>query len=178
MDRRLIDYLPPFVQEYREVKAIMDAEQISTETAWADAENVLADQFVQEATEKGIARYEKILNIIPKGNYTLDERKFNVLAKMNEQLPYTEAQLKSSLAALCGEEGYFLKIDANDYTVTVKLVLANENNIESVKELLYKMLPANMKYTVMMFNTYSILNLYTHGQLNAFTHKEVREALI
>lgn len=178
MARRLINYLPPFVQEYREIRAIMDAEQINVETTWTDAESVLADQFVQEATEKGIARYEKILKITPKGNYTLDERKFNVLARMNEQLPYTMKQLQSSLTALCGEDGYFLKIDYDAYALTVKLALFNENNVEAVEELLYKMLPANIMFVVRLFNTHSILNAYTHEQLAAYTHKEVREEIL
>lgn len=177
MDRRLIDYLPPFVQEFREIRAIMDAEQISAETAWTDAENVLADQFVQDATENGIKRYEKILKINPKGTYTLDDRKFNILARMNEQLPYTVKQLQASLESLCGEDGYTLKIDNDSYALTVKLALGNENNAEAVSQLLRKMLPANMMYNVMLFNTHSILNMYTHAQLSAYTHKQVREEI-
>lgn len=177
MDRKLIDYLPPFVQEYREIKAIMDAKQISAETAWADAENVLADQFVQDATVNGVSRYEKILKIMPKGTYTLDERKFNILARMNEQLPYTVKQLKASLGSLCGEDGYTLKIDNDNYALTVKLALGNENNAEAVSQLIRKMIPANIMYTVMLFNTHSILNMYTHEQLSAYTHKQVREAI-
>ena len=177
MDRKLINYLPPFVQEYKEIKAIMDAEQISAESSWTDAENVLSDQFVQDATENGVSRYEKILKIVPKGTYTLDERKFNILARMNEQLPYTVKQLRSSLASLCGENGYTLKIDYDSYALTVKLALGNENNVEAVAQLLRKMIPANIMYTVMLFNTHSILNMYTHEQLSAYTHKEVREAI-
>ena len=177
MDRKLIDYLPPFVQEYREIKAIMDAEQISAETTWVDAENVLADQFVQDATENGVIRYERILKIVPKGNYTLDERKFNILARMNEQLPYSVKQLHSSLSSLCGEDGYTLKIDHNNYALTVKLALGNENNAEAVSQLLRKMIPANMMYNVMLFNTHTILNMYTHEQLSIYTQKQVREAI-
>lgn len=178
MDRKLIDYLPPFVQEYREIKAIMDAEQITAETSWTDAENVLADQFVQDSTENGVARYEKILKIVPKGNYTLDERKFNILARMNEQLPYTVKQLHSSLTSLCGADGYTLNVDHNNYALTVKLALGNENSVNAVSQLLRKMLPANMMYNVMLFNTHSILAAYTHEQLSAYTHKEVREVIL
>ena len=178
MDRKLIEYLPPFVQDYREIKAIMDAEQISAETAWTDAENVLADQFVVDATENGVSRYEKILGIIPKGTYTLDERKFNILARMNEQLPYTMKQLHSSLASLCGEDGYTLKLDANAYELMVKLALSNENNLEAVEQLLYKMLPANIVTKVGMFNTYLIVGGFTHEQLSAYTYKEVREEIL
>lgn len=175
MDRRLIDYLPPFVAEFREIKAIMDAEQVTVETTWTDAENVLADQFVQDATENGVKRYEKILKIIPKGNYTLDERKFNILARMNEQLPYTMKQLNEMLTALCGEDGYYLKLDTNAYELVVKIALHNEKNMQAVEDLLYKIVPANIVRKVTLFNTHLVLSGFTHEQLSKHTHEEVRE---
>lgn len=178
MDRKLIDYLPPFIQEYKEIKAIMGAEQGSIETVWTDAKNVLADQFVQSATENGIAQYEKILGITPKGTYTLDERRFNVLARMNEQLPYTMKQLHSSLTSLCGKDGYALKLDTDNYNLIVKLALSNENNVEAVESLLYKMIPANIVNNVMLFNTHSILSDFTYEQLSTYTHKGIREEIL
>ena len=156
----------------------MDAEQFVFEKGWIDAENVFDDQFIQNATENGVKRWEKILGITPKGTYTLDERRFNVLARMNEQLPYTMKQLHSSLTSLCGEEGYSLKLNADAYELIIKLALANENNIEAVESLLYKMLPANIVKNVMMFNTYTILADFTHEQLAAYTHKGVREEIL
>lgn len=178
MDRKLIDYLPPFIQEYKEIKAIMDAEQVSAENVWTDAESVLADQFVQDATENGVARYEKILGITPKGTYTLNERKFNIFARMNEQLPYTLESLESALISLCGEDGYTLKLDTNAYTLTVKLALANEHNVEAVENLLKKMIPANLIRNVRLFNTYTLLADLTYAQLGAYTYKQLREEIV
>ena len=178
MDRRLIDYLPPFVGEYKEIEAIMDTEQPVFEKVWEDAENVLADQFVSSATEKGIARYEKILGITPKGTHTLEERRFDVLARMNEQLPYTMEQLHTSLASLCGKDGYALKLDANRYTITIKLALANENNLKAVTELLSKMMPANIVQVIGMLNTYAMITEFTHEQLATYTHKRLREDIL
>ena len=136
MERKLIEYLPKYVQDYAEIKAIMGAEQTSIEGAWTDAENVMNDQFIQDATENGVKRWESILNIIPKGNYTLDERKFTILARLNEQLPYTEESLRNILTSLCGPDGYTLKISTDTYELTVKLAIANENNVKVVSELL------------------------------------------
>lgn len=144
MDRKLIEYLPIFIQEYAEVKAIMDAEQVSVVTVWTDSEDVLKDQFILDATENGVKRWEAILNLVPKATYTLDERKFNILARLNEQLPYTLETLKNMLATMCGKNGYTLTMDYNNYMLLVKLSLSNENNIEAVKELLYRVVPANI----------------------------------
>ena len=178
MERQLKDYLPIFIQEYAEIDAIMNAEQTSVERAWTGAENVLKDQFVVDATENGVKRWESILNMNPKGTYTLDERKFNILVKLKEQLPYTMSTLKSALSSLCGEDGYFLKVDNDKYTITVKLALYNENNVVTVSELLDRMIPANMIKSVTLFNTHSMIHAYTHEFLSQFTYREVREQIL
>ena len=178
MDRKLIDYLPVFIQEYAEIKAIIDAEQVDVMKAWIDAENVMSDQFVREATENGVKRWESILKITPKATYTLDERKFNILARLNEQLPFTIKSLKKALESMCGEDGYTLKLDHNNYVLAIKLSLLNENNIEAIKQLLKRMVPANIITSVSLFNTHSMVGGFTHEQLAQFTHKQVREEMI
>lgn len=178
MERQLKYYLPIFIQEYAEIGTIMAAEQVCIEEAWSGSENLLNDQFVVDATENGVKRWESILSMKPKGTYTLSERKFNILVKLKEQLPYTLATLKDSLSALCGEEGYFLKIDNDNYTITVRLALYNENNVTTVSELLDRTIPANMIKNVTLFNTHSVLHAYTHEYLSQFTHKGVREQIL
>jgi hypothetical protein len=178
MERKLIDYLPLFIQDYAEIKAIMDAEQVSVVKDWTDAENVMNDQFVVDATENGVKRWESILSITPKAIYTLDERKFNILAKLKCQLPYTIDTLKRALSALCGDDGYSINLDTDNYTLTVKLALSNEHNVEAVRELLDSMIPANLVTKVTLFNTHSILGSYTHEQLAQYTHKQLREDVI
>lgn len=178
MDRKLIDYLPMFMQNYVEIRAIMDTEQVDVVKAWEDSENVMNDQFVTDATENGVKRWEAILGITPKVTFTLDERKFNILTRMNEQLPYTMESLKNALSSLCGDDGYTLKLDANKYELVVKLALENENSIEMVVNLLDKMIPANIVKIVMLYNTHLILADFTHEQLAAYTHEELRKEIL
>lgn len=175
MDRKLIDYLPVFIQDYAEIKAIMDAGQAGVEKAWTDTENVMHDQFIYDATENGIRRWESLLGIKPKATDTMEERKFNILVRMNEQLPYTLEMLKSILSSMCGENGYSVTPDHGQYLLNVKLSLSNENNVEAVKNLLERMVPANMVTIVSLFNTHGILADFTHEQLRVYTQKQVRE---
>ena len=178
MDRKLIDYLPIYVQSFAEMKAIMEAEQVSIEGAWASVEDVMNDQFVTQTTENGVKRWESILGIVPKANFTLDERKFFILARLNEQLPYTKESLETALASLCGADGYTLKIDSDKYEMVVKLAIDNENNISAVVDLLDKMIPANIVKNVMLFNTNLILADFMHEQLAQYTHKQIREEIL
>lgn len=174
----MIDYLPIFIQNYEEIAAIVEAEQVSVEKAWTDAENVMRDQFVVDATENGVKRWESILSITPKATHTLGERKFYILARLNEQLPYTMQSLQTALESLCGKNGYTLKMDTDRYELTVKLALSNENNLEAVANLLNKMIPANLVKNVRMFNTHGILSGFTHAQLAEHTHQGVREDIL
>lgn len=156
----------------------MEAEQVAIETAWVSAENVMNDQFITLATENGVKRWESILGVTPKANYTLDERRFQILARLNEQLPYTVDTLKIALASLCGVDGYTLKLDPSKYELVVKLALASESNVEAVSVLLNKMIPANIVKRVVLFNTHLTLTDFTHEQLAAYTHKELREEIL
>lgn len=178
MDRKLIDYLPLFIQDYAEIKAIMNAEQIDIVRAWENGENVMNDQFIRDATENGVKRWESILGIIPKATFTMDERKFQILARLNWQLPYTLESLKYTLTVLCGKDGYTVKLNPDKYDLVVKLALSNENYIEAVKDLLNNMIPANLTRNVQMYNTHGILASFTHGQLGAFTHQGAKEEIL
>ena len=179
MDRQLIDYLPLFIQNFNEIKRIMGAEQVDVESAWINAENVMNDQFVTAATENGVKRWESILNITPKATSTLEERKFSILARLNEQLPYTINTLKTSLTSLCGADGYVLNLDSDHYELLVKLALTNKNNFESVVQLLNKIAPANIVTNVeLMYNQHELLSSFTHSQLAARTHEDIRSEVM
>lgn len=178
MERKLIDYLPLFVQDYAEIKEIMNAEQIDVINAWEYGEAAMNDQFIQDATKNGVERWESILRIKPKATFTMDERKFQILSRLNWKLPYTLESLRQALTALCGEDGYTVKLNPDKYELTVKLALTNENKIDAVVELLYNVLPANLVSSVKMFNTHSILADFTHEQLAAYTHKQLREEIL
>lgn len=175
IDRKLIDYLPPFVQEYKEIATIMGVEQFEIDQLWAESDNAFADQFIMDATENGVSRRESILDISPKGTDTLDERKFRILTKLNQELPYTMRKLEQALTNLCGEDGYSIVMNPAEYYIEVKLGISNASNYSEVENILKKMIPANMMSTVSIkYNSNSILTQFTHAQLSAYTHERLR----
>lgn len=174
-DRKLIHYLPSFMQEYTELAAIMKTEQPEIDNLWNSAEQALANQFVLDATENGVKRWESMLSISPKGTDTLDERKFRILTKMNQELPYTLRKLEHMLTNLCGVGGFFIEVFAAEYHVEVKLAVGNHNNYSEVENILNKMIPANMtRHVELMYNTNNILSQFTHAQLATYTHEQLR----
>jgi hypothetical protein len=176
IDRKLIDYLPPFMQVYREIATIMETEQPEIDLLWNSADDAFADQYILEATVNGVSRWEFMLGISPKGTDTLDERKFRILARLNQELPYTLRKLMQVLTNLCGEDGYSVEVNAAEYHVEVKLALSNESNYSEVESILKKMLPANLTSAIKIkYNSHKVLNQMSHAELAAFTHDDLRK---
>lgn len=175
-DRKLIDYLPNILKEIKEYQIIQnDSLQPEITLYWQAVNNALQDQFIASMTENGVKRWEKILNIIPKGNLTLDERKFTIYTKLNEQLPYTEETLNERLTNICGKNNYFLSINYDEYYIKVLLGLKARNNFNDVSELLKRIIPANMVIECnIKYHQHSYLSKFTHKELSKHTHDGLR----
>jgi hypothetical protein len=178
--RNLIDYLPEFLKEIREYKAILtDAVQPEVVKLFEAIENAMNDQFILDATENGVSRWEKMLKIVPKATHSLDDRKFTILTKINDQIPYTMTSLKQKLKALCGEDGYSVELDASKFTLKVRIALAAQNAFESVCAMLEQVVPANMIIDIsLLYNKNQTLHSYTHKQLSAYTHEQLRNGVV
>jgi hypothetical protein len=174
--RQLLDYLPDYLQSIREYYAIFEyGEQGEIENLWQNTQNIYDDQFIQTATQNGIGRWEKILDIVHKASDTLDDRRFAVLSRLQESLPYSVRRLKQMLATLCGDDGYNLAIDSNSYTLSVQVAQSARNKFNAVKNLLERIIPANLIVNITQkYNSYELLKKYTYGELHAYTFEELR----
>lgn len=179
MDRVLINYLPPVVQAMREMKAIMDGQQDGLSTLWNAVQSVFDDQFVEDATENGIKRWEKILSITPKGSETLDTRRFRIKTRLNEQLPFTIPVLNQQLSTLCGAEGYSVEMEKGTYILYVKVALVAKSNLDDVDTLLKRIVPAEIVIDLTLkYNTHEVLAGFTHAELSAYTHEQLRSEVL
>lgn len=180
MIRRLIDYLPSVIKNVREYQAIMnDGEQAEISSLWDAVDAAFNDQFISTATVNGVERWEKILGIKPKGSDSLEARKFRILSRLNEQLPYTLPVLKNMLQSLCGEDGYSVEVQNELYTLKVKIALVAKSNFDDVAVLLNKVVPANMIIELeLKYNTWGIIKNFTWGDLKIKTWKEIKEDVL
>jgi hypothetical protein len=179
-DRNLIEYLPEFLRSVKEYEAILTlAEQPEMVELWKAEENALNDQFVVDSTEYGVSRWEKILGIVPKATDSLDVRKFSILTRINEQLPFTITTLKEQLKSLCGEDGYEVNLDASKFILSVKVALTAKSNFDDVNSLLKRVVPANLVVDLSLkYNKNNVLKAYTHGQLESYTHNQLRNEAV
>ncbi|WP_317115418.1 putative phage tail protein, partial [Clostridium neonatale] len=102
----ILDYIPPVLADAEEQKQIFKALNPEINMLWAEIERAQNNQFISSSDEYGVARRENMLSIKPKNTETLDDRKFRLLSREIEKLPYTYRVLKNKLKALCGENGY------------------------------------------------------------------------
>lgn len=179
MERKLIQYLPYVVREYAQMKGIMESEQPLFEKAWDEAKNILDNQFIFTADELGIQKWEVILNIMPKGTETLEERRFRILSRYNEQLPYTLKQLRAILETLCGKENYTAEIAEGSYTLVVKVSREAKRNLQDIETLLHRITPQNLVLQLFQrYNTHKELSPFTHKYLSQYTHAQLRNEVL
>ena len=159
MKKKLIDYLPPVLKEVEELNNILDVQQSEIYNLKDSVDRMFKDQFIADATEQGLSKWEKIFGIQPKATESESDRKFRIYTRLSEQLVLTLPRLKQQLGYLCN----------NDYSVSVK------SNYDDVAALLKRVVPANIIIDLdLLYNRYMDLN-YTHDYLSQYTYKQVRD---
>lgn len=137
------DYWANVVSESLEFKVIADAENPEFNYMWEKIYGLVDEFFVVYATEYGISRMEKILKIVPPHDSTLDQRRDQILWKLNLRLPYTMRFLKNILTSIVGEENRIVDYDNDSRVITIK-VREGLTDMSQLKRDLNKMLPSNL----------------------------------
>lgn len=116
----LLKYLPFFIQNYKEIDAIMKAENVILQNEWEYLKQAFKNNFIFLTDIYGISLFEKMMKIYPKTSDTLEERQVRVYTKWNTTLPYTWRWLEEYLKA------YFL----NTSTKAIPVLFNNEYRID------------------------------------------------
>ncbi len=141
--RKIETYFPDVLHDIEEYKEIANAENFELQAAWILMDDLIDDQFIETATERGIARREKLLNIVPSKVDSLDDRRLRVLLKWNDRLPYTYKVLKNKLDQIFGDN-YKMERFASERILKIEVNSFNWNVFSLVTDEIRKMIPANM----------------------------------
>ena len=104
----------------------------------------LQDNFIQEATEYGVGRWEKILKIIPEENATLDDRKIKILTQLSYSRPYSWRVLKKLLTSFVGENNYSLKLINDTSTIIIRVKAKSKVQFDEISVLISNIIPQNL----------------------------------
>jgi hypothetical protein len=140
----LINYLPNILRGYEEYKVITNAEDPEFKIIFDISEKVRNNMFIKYCNLDGIKRYEKLLGIRPSIKDTLEDRKFRVLSRWNDGVPYTWKVLVNKLDMLFGEDNYKLQLFQNNYTLSIEINTFNLNEFNEIIDELKNMIPANL----------------------------------
>lgn len=178
MTRSLMSYLPYVLRDYTEIQAILVGQQPELDQVWEAAESLLENQFIVSAEGLGLGRWEKILGITPKGTDSLEDRRFRILARWNEELPYTIKQLRAILETLCGAGNYTAEMDGA-YTLSVKVGLAAKSSFADVQAMLERITPQNLVLALsQLYNTWNEAKRFTWNRAKTMTWKIMREEVL
>lgn len=144
----MINYLPKFLQDIIEYKAIMNSEDIEIEKIKEEINNSVNETSIEDATEIGIARYEKILRIKTNTSLSLEDRKFLIKNKLLNRAPFTINWLKNKLENLCGKDNYIIDINYEDLSLDIQIGYMFAEATEELRKDLRNIIPANVTINV------------------------------
>ena len=140
----LVSYLPLFVAEFKEISAVLKAEDPEFTFVWSAADRVLKNEFIETADEYGLSRFENLLNIFPEPTDPLEIRRTRIMARWFVALPYTLRTLIKKLISLCGENNFAIETDFDHYRIKVETMFDFVGQIQEVENLLEQIVPANI----------------------------------
>lgn len=166
---------PAVILNIDEIAQIYKTEEKTGSKLDQDIESVEQDIFVDSATKKGIAQREKILNIIPQDTDTLEERRFKVKTKWNDQYPYTYGDLLQRLDILLGKGAYTITLSSDKMEMTCMLELKVEKMYDAFKKMVEEIVPLNIILSFgLRYSQNKELEKFSHNNLKKFSHTDIK----
>jgi hypothetical protein len=138
------------MKEVREFKLLATVENPELNLLWSTLGEVWSNQFIAELLISGVLRWENMLKLRPLSTDTIEDRRIRILAKINEQIPYTYRRMIQILNALCGEGLYDVDLDHNTYQLSILINPDITGNIDRISKTLYPIIPANLSLYLAM----------------------------
>lgn len=173
----LLDYLPPFMQDIREINKIMTVYDPEMDLLYQYVLDILNSMFVLETNEFTITLYEDMLGVVPKLTDSLQKRQADILAIYNYILPFTYENLILLLNSMCGEDGYTIDLNYKKFLLSIELSIQNAYLFDSVMQTLEKVVPMNILFELTIdYNVWSDLLDNTWSQASNYTWSNIRES--
>ena len=169
---------PEFLQNKKELQAVSYTLEEEFKKLRKETDRVYKNHYVMTADADGLARFERLpnINLKPRDDSTLEDRRMAILAKMQTRLPYTKRRLKQLLTALLGEDMFDLDIRTSEYMVYITVELKRKNQVNAIADLVRRAIPANMDYKIQVrYNQYYLLTKFTYAELKEYTYQRLKE---
>lgn len=174
-DIALLDSLPLIYHPIQDFRAMTNTCGMELSEVYSGIRYILDNQFISGASEATLAKWEKYLRVTPNGTDTLEERRFRILAKLNDLPPYTDKYLEAKLTELCGSDNFHITRDYSNFKITIELSLDSLANTETVESIIRSIIPANLDLTITWYRmrNYEVAK-FTHEELAKYTQDEIK----
>lgn len=170
----LLGHLPLYLQNFREMQGIMNAEEPELQLVEDTSETIKDNMFVISADEEGIKKFETMFGLKPLPNDNIYNRQAKVLSLFTNTVVHTLRGLIERLNVICGVGNYTLELISDEYTINIGLHVRVKKLINTVSSMLADMIPANMICEcVIIPNSHEVLSQYPTYFLEQFTHEEL-----
>lgn len=146
---RVQRYYPNVIANADEFKQLAILENEEFKSIWEVLFKWFKNKFVYEADLQGIQRWEEMLKIIPKSKETLEDRRSNILVKINSILPYTIRRLKQILDLKFGKDNA-IPITTKNYELIINFNNEIELSAKTMRALLRAIIPANLIFKIII----------------------------
>lgn len=143
-------YYPNVLAPAKEFKVIAEVENPEFAALWKRWWKWYLNTFVCDLDYEGAARWEYMIGIRPKATDTLDERRAEILVRINATLPYTHRRLEQMLNALCGAGLYEIDLDYNKYNLAIITNPDVTKGLNRISTLLRAIVPANLTLDIVL----------------------------
>lgn len=137
-------YFPDCMQGIAEFEQLAQTENLEFDHAWTALDRMLADCFVESADETGVRFWERLTRIPIAASDPISVRKFRILLKINNQLPYTMRWLENKLESVFGTGAFTLGRDLAEHTLYIETDMAYAETLASLYADLRRAVPANL----------------------------------
>lgn len=139
----LKSYLPPILHDIKEINAVFTGETPEIESLKDVIQEFKDNQFIGSLDDYGAKRWETPLKIIIPQDESIEDRRFRILAKNNQNIPYTKTATKESLASLSGND-FTYEFDKTTKTLKVRITAISKGNFQEIFNMLEKITPADV----------------------------------
>lgn len=142
----LMSHVLSELKDSAEVIEIMNACEAEFEDLSKLYQKWLDNLYPVTAGLEGIKKWEEFLNIVPDSRETLEERRQEIIAKLNETIPYTYIQLHKMVARICGWGNFELNLD--HYVLTCHLNTNSNFQYKLIYKMFSRVVPMNILFRV------------------------------
>lgn len=145
---KLIELLPPRIRDIKEIADFQEAVQPTIDEIDEKCRQILVNQNPLYADLDGVTVWEEWLMIEPDSSKTLEQRRLDIISKLNERLPFTLVQLHRILAGIVGWDNFKIITYPGEPKLKITLELSDIDYAGNISNLLSHIIPAHVFYDV------------------------------